>query len=69
MTTSANTVTAKLFNLFDQLAAKNVAAVSLNFARDAAKVHKFNATSAEIAFYNWRMQRGFYGRKARPLAH
>jgi hypothetical protein len=69
MSTTQATVTAKLFNLFDKLSNKNVASVSLNLARDAAKLEKFNTTSAEIAFYNWRMQRGFYAHNARPLVH
>lgn len=54
--TARKTVTARLFELFDAVGQT----LSVNFARDLAAAHKLNTTSAEIAFYNWRMARGFY---------
>lgn len=59
-------VTAKLHKLFDKV---GVATLPVNLARDIATAHGLNATSAEIALYHWRMQRGFYKRGAARLAH
>lgn len=61
------TVTAKLHNLFAKAGGANV--VSVNFARDIAKAHRLNETSAEIALYHFRMEAGVYKRGAAPLAH
>lgn len=56
--TAKITVTAKLFSMFDACA--NAASLTVDMARTAATDYGLNTTSAEIAFYNWRMQRGFY---------
>ena len=53
-----STITAKLYNLFDKAA--NAASLTVDMARVAASVEGLNATSAEIAFYRWRLDRGFY---------
>lgn len=60
--TTKQTVTEKLYSLFDKAA--NAASLTVDMAREAAKANKLNATSAEIAFYRWRMDRGFYVKSA-----
>lgn len=60
------TVTAKLFAMFDKAA--DAASFTVDMARVAAKASGLNTTSAEIAFYNWRMQRGFYKKGTPALA-
>lgn len=52
------TVTARLYALFDKVA--DAASITVDMARHMAVAHQLNATSAEIAFYRWRLDRGFY---------
>lgn len=60
------TVTQRLFNLFDGVA--DAASITVDMARTLASSNKLNTTSAEIAFYHWRMARGFYVKSAPALA-
>lgn len=60
------TVTAKLYSMFDACA--NAASLTVDMARTAAQAYGLNPTSAEIAFYHWRMDRGFYVKSAPALA-
>ena len=59
---SKQTVTARLYALFDKVA--DAASITVDMARTMAVANKLNATSAEIAFYRWRMDRGFYVKSA-----